>query len=301
MCWWFNVGVQIFLAISGFLYGRKNISNDIEFYRRKFKQILIPYYLTVLPFITIQFALFKESISIEKAVKVLLCNEMLEGGEHLWFVPTILICYGLTPFFQRVFDSNGNLLKTLILTLGGLFIAFEFFFPYFNAAWISCYLISFSVGYAEKHGKIFLEKLLSMTILALAVICNAIQIIITYIARIKLNGDSKVWFQLFCDYSHTLLGIALFSVLRYILLRILEKRELPIIVNFIVELSDKYSYEAYLVHQFFILGPMTMMQITNSTGVNILIILATTLLLAFFLKRNERCVFEIVNRKEIKV
>lgn len=140
-----------------------------------------------------------------------------------------------------------------------------------------------------------------MMILALAVICNAIQIIITYIARIKLHGDSKVWFQLFCDYSHTLLGIALFSVLRYILLCILEKRKLPIIVNFIVELSDKYSYEAYLVHQFFILGPMTMMQITNSMGVNILIILATTLLFAFFLKRNERCVFDIMNRKEIKV
>ena len=79
----------------------------------------------------------------------------------------------------------------------------------------------------------------------------------------------------------------------------LERRKSSKIVDFIVKLSDEYSYEGYLVHQFFILEPMTMMYLTNCTGVNILAILITTLLLGFWLKKCEHFVLNIINRKEI--
>ena len=29
--WWFNVGVQMFLCISGFLYGNKRITSSVDF------------------------------------------------------------------------------------------------------------------------------------------------------------------------------------------------------------------------------------------------------------------------------
>lgn len=292
LCWWFNVGVQIFLAISGFLYGGKNVTDDVEFYGRKFKQILIPYYLTVLLFITIHFVFFRNLISSERVIRVLLCNATLEGGEHLWFVPTILMCYILTPLFQRLFDSNRAVLKTFTITAGGLFIAFKLFFPYFNAAWISCYFISFAIGFTEYHKK-SLKKILIKTVLVLATICNTIQIVLTYIVRIRLDERSKVLFQVFCDYSHAFLGIAIFAVLSYILKCLFGKRNPPKMVDFIVKLSDEYSYEGYLVHQFFILGPMTMMHLTNCIGVNILAILITTLLFSFLLKKCERFVLNI--------
>lgn len=84
------------------------------------------------------------------------------------------------------------------------------------------------------------------------------------------------------------MGIAIFVVLRYILKCMLERRTPSKIVDFIVKLSDKYSYEGYLVHRFFVLGPMTMMHLTNCTGVNILAILITTLLLGFWLKKCDK-------------
>lgn len=84
------------------------------------------------------------------------------------------------------------------------------------------------------------------------------------------------------------LGIAIFVVLRCILKCMLERRTPSKIVDFIVKLSDKYSYEGYLVHRFFVLGPMTMMHLTNCTGVNILAILITTLLLGFWLKKCDK-------------
>lgn len=89
-------------------------------------------------------------------------------------------------------------------------------------------------------------------------------------------------------FKDAFLGIAIFVVLRCILKCMLERRTPSKIVGFIVKLSDKYSYEGYLVHRFFVLGPMTMMHLTNCTGVNILAILITTLLLGFWLKKCDK-------------
>ena len=34
LAWWFNVGVQIFLCMSGFLYGKKKIEGVLSFYKK---------------------------------------------------------------------------------------------------------------------------------------------------------------------------------------------------------------------------------------------------------------------------
>ena len=40
LAWWFNVGVQIFLCMSGFLYGRKGvIQDDLKFYKKNIAKI----------------------------------------------------------------------------------------------------------------------------------------------------------------------------------------------------------------------------------------------------------------------
>lgn len=292
LCWWFNVGVQIFLAISGYLYGTKNVTNDIEFYRRKFRQILVPYYLTVLLFISLQLIFFRNLIDFERIFRVLLCNKTLEGGEHLWFIPTILVCYLLTPFFQRLYDSSSQLIESTIMALLGIFIAFEFFVPYFNSAWISCYAISFTFGYAEKHRKTLLGKRMRAGVIILAAMCNVAQIMITYIIRPDLGENLKIIFQLFCNYSHSLLGIAIFVLLRAILQSLL-KRNISLYSLFdLFKISDDYSYEGYLVHQFFILGPMSLMNITSNVYVNVLAILTITFTLAFFIKIAENCIIK---------
>ena len=43
LAWWFNVGVQMFLCISGYLYGMKRIPDISGFYRKNFVKILIDY------------------------------------------------------------------------------------------------------------------------------------------------------------------------------------------------------------------------------------------------------------------
>lgn len=44
---WFNVGVQMFFFLSGYLHGTKDINNELLFYKKKLLKILPSYYITV--------------------------------------------------------------------------------------------------------------------------------------------------------------------------------------------------------------------------------------------------------------
>lgn len=48
LCWWFNVGVQMFLFISGYLYANKKIVDSELFFIKNLIKILIPYYCCVI-------------------------------------------------------------------------------------------------------------------------------------------------------------------------------------------------------------------------------------------------------------
>lgn len=43
--WVFNIGVQIFLLISGFLYGHKHVDNWLNWYKKRFVRIYVPFFL----------------------------------------------------------------------------------------------------------------------------------------------------------------------------------------------------------------------------------------------------------------
>ena len=95
------MGVQLFLCISGFLYGYKNIENVTDFYNKRLKKILIPYYLVFVSFGIVEFIFDRVSFSVKSFILgLVLCSEV-NGAEHLWFIPTILMCYFITPLLQE--------------------------------------------------------------------------------------------------------------------------------------------------------------------------------------------------------
>ncbi len=112
LAWWFNVGVQIFLCISGYLYGSdKKRENTIVFYKKQFSKILIDYYVVILPTIFIYFIFARDNINYKIAVDVFLTSNTLNGGGHLWFIAYILFCYFITPFlidFYTYLEMKGG-------------------------------------------------------------------------------------------------------------------------------------------------------------------------------------------------
>ncbi len=115
---------------------------------------------------------------------------------------------------------------------------------------------------------------------------NGIQIYCDYVSRNTFSGNVEIVYGYFKNYNHVWLGVFIFMVLRALLDHIgIQKSEF-------LDVSDKYSYEIYLVHQFLILGPFSLMMITPWVSVNIVIIFIGIVTAAWFLKKAEALVLK---------
>lgn len=283
LAFWFNVGVQIFLCISGFLYGQKGIvENDLDFYRKTFKRVLIDYYVVMIPAIAL-FAVFAPGeLSAKAMISALLMTETFEAGGHLWYIPYCLLCYLITPFLSRCFaNRKGNDAVKCLLILGILAtVTIECFFNYFNSAWVVCYIIGFFLGAVSAGGDSRLYQRLSLFAIAGAVLLNAVQIILDYVIGYEFTGTLALLYVRYCNYAHVALGTALFVTLKSLFSARFAKGY-PHAVRKLCAYSDKYSYDIYLTHNFLIFGPFSLMQFTEKTGINIVLIVLLILASAF--------------------
>ena len=142
---WLNVGVQMFLFISGHLYGGGGKRTTLDFYINRVKKVLLPYYLTISTFLLTHVIFLNKAFTKIDFFELYICNAntTIQGGEHLWYIPLILLCYLLTPIFLDLINYNDKrkmLIIVLILCLA-VVIFFHFFINlyFYNPAWIICY------------------------------------------------------------------------------------------------------------------------------------------------------------------
>lgn len=277
LAWWFNVGVQVFLCISGYLYGQKDNGEVTSLFSRRFIKILIPYFIVFIPYGILQYLFAREVFSISIFLRGFFVNATLKGAGHLWFVHTILHCYVLTPLLEayrnRYVKSRKSWIIFTLIAVEIVSLFFGAFDKFYNPAWISCYVIGYALGINEKQSWIS-NKVLALLFGVVAVIGNGTQIYCSYIAHKSFPG-----YQHFCDYNHVMLGVFLFLVMKFLFDRMTLER-----IEGFLSFTDKYSYEMYLVHHLIILGPFSLMSLTNVTALNIAIILVLTILLAWILK-----------------
>lgn len=102
--WVFNIGVQFFLLISGFLYGHKNIDKWMEWYYGRFKRVYIPYIvflIAVFPLLAVcRLISMKQVLLYILNLQGLKSLWNIESIGHLWFLTAIALCYAITPLLQ---------------------------------------------------------------------------------------------------------------------------------------------------------------------------------------------------------
>lgn len=107
---WINTGVQLFFFVSGFLYGKKKISNIKEFYKKRMEKILFPYIIVFIISLLLEFVLLKRQYSLKKIFGCIIGFGGFTGNisilSHTWFVSYILLCYILVPVLQILFKTN---------------------------------------------------------------------------------------------------------------------------------------------------------------------------------------------------
>lgn len=301
---WFNLGVQIFFFISGFLYGKKDIGNLKEWYKKKIVKILIPSSLLVLIVIIVDYLFLNITYNKTVVVGSLLGFQGFNGTipmlSNTWFVSYILLCYLITPILEKLFDCKGKNEKDLFLFLIKLTIFIQllgiFKITLVNVPWIMNYIFGyyFSRFYILNNKKQNKAYLLTFF---MALVTLPISLILQYNpSMIKFITVPDFYRYLFIDWNHVFVGISLFLILYLILSKFNFKN------NYILAFSDKYSYFVYLTHQIFILDHFSVLFFKDSLILNIVLILilsVTSGLVLYYINQNLSKLVNKISRKEL--
>lgn len=273
---WLNIGVQIFLSISGYLFGMRVISESAYcWFKRRFLRIYIPYALMLILSLGC-FALIAPDLIDEKFLYSFLCLQAFLGAPdnlgHLWYVSIILVCYAITPALSKVAQSAKSLWKTCAATicLSVLCVVVAAVTGCGYLAWVANYILAFFYASAGRN----ISKGKTVVILFFG-------LLFAVISSLGAGG----LFSLFNKLGHILLGFGITFIF-------LPSRGDSLFKNkwtrCILDWNDKYSYAIYLVHAPFFLGSLALIQLNMDFGdivARTVVLVILVVILAFLLQK----------------
>lgn len=272
------------MIISGYLYGNKVVTLP-RFYLKSFSRIYRDYFVFLIIIIPIFIAFTPIKITLKQIILLILgLSNGIPGLGHLWFISTILLCYLITPLLNHLYrDMSRVYLKTgLLLCIVEIILHFSSFFV---GAWVNSYIIGFSISRVREWGRSF-EKKIVLWVVLFAVIANGMKIYMKYIHPKEYSGIVASMLGVFSNYCHVLLGLMLF------LLVVFHMRNSFFLsrIKKILAWSDAYSYDVYLMHHVFILGPFSLLKfnIPCITLIVVIISLASGALLKMLVNKIEK-------------
>lgn len=252
-----NVGVQVFLIMSGYLYGHKKITDWKHWYKKRLEKLYVPYILFVLVMLFLYVMCTDMVISWKNVIVYTADLQGVFGGVkglgNLWYMTAIALCYVITPLLQK-FRNYGSLGLICLLVAGILqYCFFRFYLFYFS--WLYLYAVGYFYALASRPAQKLFE------------LCAFLALIL--ILRGIIMDFSSWQTRALHDVSGFVIFIVGMKLFRLCPLRRWEP---------CLQTSDRLSYHIYLVHHVFILGPFSMIWICPPW--NVLIIIAATIVSA---------------------
>ena len=241
----FNVGVFVFLFISGYLYGQKDIVDTKQWYLKRAKRILLLLYTFMIIMFIMIIVFFNSGIEIKEYLIYLFNLQGFLGGvqgtQHLWFLSILMVCYIITPIlnkFKMYIKKNSEAIIIVIVI-------------------IVCQLI--------------------MTYCASKFVGLQISYVLTYILGYLI---SLLWNRNIKFSKVIILDVI---TIYYIFKQVNEKVKIK--ENKIIKHIDKVSFYFYIVHYMYLIGPVRVMESTNSFLVNSIIAIFISYLSALILMK----------------
>lgn len=284
LAWWFNVGVQIFLFLSGFLYGGKQISQPGIWLKKQFQKILAPYYVLIVFILVFYLIAARNLLSVNAVFTNLFVLQGvgtgLPGIEHLWFITYILICYLFTPVLQIINFSkttsegkqNHPFIKLLLILFGLQLFNFTGTLN-LTVSNIAAYIIGYYFSRQHFINGLPNRKLLiksSVWIISLCAVTTPFILYMEYFGGADTLTLIAPYEYVLFNWHHVLLGITIFLLLYCLFERVLRSDNK--LVKKICKFGDTFSYPIYLTHQIFILGNFSLLNVTGIKAVNIVAI-----------------------------
>lgn len=298
LAWWFNCGVQIFLCISGYLYGKKEIQNDYTFIRNRFAKILVKYYICIGFSMILVYVLANKIWTIGEMINLVFCYGTVDGLQHLWFVRTILLCYLFTPVLGAACHAmTGKKWAEMRYTAFILILCLlvQIYIPVIKPIHILCYIAGFCFRRFEEYHGTQSKKIITVEI-GIVMLCFAIngyRIFVNYIINISAsNSVLRLLNVVAANFGHLFLGLALFVVMvrgyKYL-------GKLPCIKRFI-KITDNFSYDIYLAHHIWILGPISVLDIEILPGYKMIILIICIIMESVLIHYGEKLYKHLTTR-----
>lgn len=283
-----NVGVSIFILISGYLYGIKKINeNYVQWIIKRAKRILIPLYI-FMAYLLIIYLIKGSNISIFNWIAYILNLQGLQiyvhGAEHLWYLTVIMICYLITPILDKNKEklnneSIGILMPILIFiqVLTTYFINTQMgIYLIYILLYIISYIVGNSVNISISNKKLFL-----------AFGTGIISITIRLIGKFLLD-DTIIYNVIIVGYTQAIIAFSIFYIFAYLGNKIKA--------NSVIKYIDSISFEVYLVHYMYMVGPVRLMGLTNSFILNTIITIIASVITAILLKKISKVIYYFTDK-----
>ena len=269
LAFFLNFNVHMFLFVSGYLYSMKRIDNVFSFYRKCARKLLIDYYIYICIFIGISMLTGRVQMDCQTVFHLLIMKQFTPEVGQFWFLPYILFCYALTPILHAVLDEfdrhNGiRYLLSIALLIMFVEITLRNFFDYFTPVWMESYILGMVVCRC-KHRKLRLWNCLKAALCGATVI--AYSILLWGMANIGFPPPA-VFIELFY-YAQSLLGI---SAVLFLCWAFRRCRTIPAVCKHILDWSDKYAFDVYIVHNLYIQGSYSLLAVMDNPVLGILLI-----------------------------
>lgn len=253
----FNVGVFIFILISGYLYGTKKIENPKKWLKNRFFKIMIPVYVFMI-FIFGWEILVQHHFKIKYVLIYLFDLQFVFGGvqgaQHLWFLTVIMICYMITPILYQKKEKLLKHSKIILVIIAALAVGFSYIKEDIGRTFM--YLLLYISAYVYRNNKT--DKQSSKIWLILSIMgLFAVRIV----AR-KFWDGTVLYNTIVVCLTQILLAYHIYWLLNEIF------KDIKIEDNALVNHLDTISYYVYITHMMFMTGPVRTMGMTENMFIN---------------------------------
>ena len=276
----FNIGVPIFIILSGFLFGvREGGGNALSWYIRRIKRIYIPYELFVIILEVITLLHGGNIITRDWLFLVLGLQGSVVGvygAEQTWFITALLFCYLLTPVIRfivlKICESrNKIIIYTAVFLIIPIFLSFippafvyTLFIPF---CW---YALAYLIGY----------KFTDVNLTSIGAICSFGLMILVFGVRIlmRMNFDgSYLYDRITVSYTQAIAAFCIFYIIAYIF----KNRK----ANQLVLWISGISFEMYLYHYMFTVGPIKLFGVTGSWIIDCIVVTIVVVITSMIMNR----------------
>ena len=291
----FNVGVFIFIIISGRLFGKKHISDISKWLSGRFKKIFLPSLIVCIFTIS---ALFFAGQKLDIPSVMMYLTQLqgvvfifpfllpksiheIPGLGPLWFVTVIILCYLLVPLIQTTLNKKRMGKEGLaffgisIILLTIVFLALQLLFK-ISLFYFVVFFMGYGIGFWEldKHRGHFSF-----------IVITAVNFLMQLGRLWLLSRETfpEPIYRISVLITHTVFAIWIYAF--FIELNML----FPVFVEKLCSLKilnafEKISFFVYLVHGIFCMGIFNVYKLLDNLFVSTLVFFASTIVSAIIIK-----------------